>query len=98
MSRDINKENKQTEIRQSFTHQKFLMGNSLKFSSVKHSRYMAYASPVIESQLFAIKRIFLDTFYLWYPCIIGSASIIHAHMSNICMNNIYMWHIDNQNY
>ena len=34
------KQSKQAEICQSFTHQRLLMGNSPKFSSAKHSRYL----------------------------------------------------------
>ena len=43
MSRNINKESKQAGIRKSFTHQKFLMSNSPKFSSAKHLHYMVIA-------------------------------------------------------
>ena len=40
MSRE---ESKQVVICQNFTHQKFAMGNSPKFSSAKHLRYMVQA-------------------------------------------------------
>ena len=43
MSSDINKESKQTGVCLTFTHQKFLMGNSLKFSSAKFLHYMVFA-------------------------------------------------------
>ena len=39
MSHDINKESKQIGTCQSFTRQKFLMGNSPKFSSAKNLHY-----------------------------------------------------------
>ena len=39
MSHDINKESKQAGIYQSFTHLKFLMRNSPKFSFAKNSHY-----------------------------------------------------------
>ena len=42
MSRDINKESKQTGICQSFIGQKFLMENLPKFSSTKKSCYTAH--------------------------------------------------------
>ena len=39
MSHYINKESKRAGIHQSFSHQKFLMRNSPKFSSAKHLCY-----------------------------------------------------------
>ena len=52
-----------------------------------------YVSPVIESQLFIINRTFPLRLCLWYLRIVDSTSLIHAHVSNICMQDI-----DNHNY
>ena len=52
-----------------------------------------YISPVIESQLFTIKRLFSDRYTLLIPTYHWFNQLIHAHMSNT-----YMQHINNQSY
>lgn len=38
---------------------------------------------VIKSHTIVIRG-FFQTLHLWYLCIVGSTSLIHAHMSNMC--------------